>query len=419
MNVERDTNQIEQASLHATHDGVGSAHFDVFISHASEDKDSIARPLAVSLRELGFEVWYDEFSLQIGDSLRESIDHGLAQSRHAIVILSPDFFAKRWATSELNGLVNREMIEGTNVLLPIWHKVGRDDVAAVSPILVDRVAGDSAVGVQKLAEQIAAKLGSPLNLDASSKATILGQEPPFVIEPHPKGVLTHQLHSGSEILRMVANTHESLFDVDQAPREHRQLAGDFLQEVQDLPDILDQLGVGDRIAMETRLDEMLEELQSVGLFVWGASYDRGSDAPKGIPNWICTVFVIRDRSEMDPKRDRQDLLQALELQGAFLANLVLISRRRRVDQHAHERLPNLSEDQQKKVDRWFDEDEEAIGRVLQVQEAAQADPEGCDLTATGDALGSAASLVSALCKSIAPELEIEDAIKLLVVSSEG
>ena len=69
---------------------------DVFISHAWEDKDAIARPLAEELRRRGFDVWYDEFSLKMGDSLRGSIDYGLANSRFGLVILSKNFFAKHW-----------------------------------------------------------------------------------------------------------------------------------------------------------------------------------------------------------------------------------------------------------------------------------------------------------------------------------
>ena len=44
--------------------------YDVFISHASEDKEEVARPLAEALRKNGLSVWYDEFELKIGDSLR-------------------------------------------------------------------------------------------------------------------------------------------------------------------------------------------------------------------------------------------------------------------------------------------------------------------------------------------------------------
>ena len=68
--------------------------YDVFISHASEDKPGFVRLLADKLKERRIEVWYDEFSLQVGDSLRQSIDQGLAKSRYGIVILSHHFFQK-------------------------------------------------------------------------------------------------------------------------------------------------------------------------------------------------------------------------------------------------------------------------------------------------------------------------------------
>lgn len=71
-----------------------SKEFDFFISHASEDKDDIVRDLAEALKDNGFEVWYDEFELKIGDSLRKKIDNGLSKSRFGIVIISP-FFVKK------------------------------------------------------------------------------------------------------------------------------------------------------------------------------------------------------------------------------------------------------------------------------------------------------------------------------------
>ena len=75
--------------------------FDLFISHASEDKDSIARPLYHALIAHGFSVWFDEAELRLGDSLRSSIDDALAKCRYGIVILSPSFFKKNWTTLEL------------------------------------------------------------------------------------------------------------------------------------------------------------------------------------------------------------------------------------------------------------------------------------------------------------------------------
>jgi len=85
--------------------------YDAFISHASEDKDSIVRPLAKLLSNLGFNIWYDEFELRVGDSLRQSIDQGLVNSNYGIVILSKAFFSKNWPQYELNSLTARE-IEG-------------------------------------------------------------------------------------------------------------------------------------------------------------------------------------------------------------------------------------------------------------------------------------------------------------------
>ncbi len=84
-------------------------------------------------------VSYDEFSLTVGDSLRESIDHGLSRSRFGIVILSRHFFAKHWPQKELNGLATRE-VDGTKVILPVWHGVGVVEVRTHSPMFADRIA---------------------------------------------------------------------------------------------------------------------------------------------------------------------------------------------------------------------------------------------------------------------------------------
>ncbi|MFM4680343.1 toll/interleukin-1 receptor domain-containing protein [Aeromonas media] len=106
--------------------------YDAFISHASEDKDDFVRPLAGILKEYGFRIWYDEFELEIGDSLRESIDKGLVTSRYGIVVLSPKFLDKNWTKYELNSLVARE-IEGKKVILPIWHNVTKNKLCNIVP----------------------------------------------------------------------------------------------------------------------------------------------------------------------------------------------------------------------------------------------------------------------------------------------
>jgi len=128
--------------------------YDAFISHASEDKDSLVRPLAEALQKNGHSIWYDEFQLKVGDSLRRSVDKGLACSRFGIVVLSPDFFAKNWTQYELDGLVAKEMTGG-KVILPIWHKVSKDEVMGYSPSLADKFALNTATyTIEELAQEL-------------------------------------------------------------------------------------------------------------------------------------------------------------------------------------------------------------------------------------------------------------------------
>jgi hypothetical protein len=114
--------------------------WDVFVSHASEDKEDFVRPLAQALAQLGVKVWYDEFSLEVGDSLSRSIDDGLANSSYGVVVVSPAFLQKRWPERELRGLVAREVEAEQKVILPIWFGVTKQEVLAFSPPLADTIA---------------------------------------------------------------------------------------------------------------------------------------------------------------------------------------------------------------------------------------------------------------------------------------
>lgn len=129
--------------------------YDVFISHASEDKDSVVRPLAQALVEQGLKVWYDEFELKIGDSLRRKIDSGLSKSRFGIVVLSKAFIKKGWTNYELDGIISK-VNTGEQVILPIWHGITKQEVLDYSPSLADKVARNTAsYTVGEIAEEIA------------------------------------------------------------------------------------------------------------------------------------------------------------------------------------------------------------------------------------------------------------------------
>jgi hypothetical protein len=128
--------------------------YDVFISHASEDKDALVRSLADALVKGGLKVWYDEFELKIGDSLRRKIDKGLAHSRFGVVVLSQAFFKKGWTNYELDGLVTRA-VSGEQILLPIWHNISKNEVIKYSPSLADKVArSTSNYTIDEIAKEI-------------------------------------------------------------------------------------------------------------------------------------------------------------------------------------------------------------------------------------------------------------------------
>lgn len=157
--------RVDRPPASGTDDG---RTWDVFISHAGEDKGDIARPLYAALTGFGVEVWFDEAELRIGDSLRRKIDQGLARSSFGVVICSAAFFAKGWPQYELDGIVTRTNA-GEQTILPIWHKVTKDEVRAQSPSLADKVArSTSDATAAEIAEEIARRVRPDLFDDTSS-----------------------------------------------------------------------------------------------------------------------------------------------------------------------------------------------------------------------------------------------------------
>lgn len=134
---------------------IDDKEYDFFISYASEDKAEIAEPLAIALQERGAKVWYDKFTLSVGDSLRKSIDLGLSRSRYGIVILTHVYFKKFWTEKELNGLFAKLAGGENKVILPIWHNISKDAITRYSPMLADIVALKSAdFTIAELADEL-------------------------------------------------------------------------------------------------------------------------------------------------------------------------------------------------------------------------------------------------------------------------
>ena len=142
--------------------------YDVFVSHAWEDKEDFVDEFVSELRKQGLKVWYDTDKLKWGDSMREKIDKGLSKSRYGVVVLSPSYIAeqKYWTKAELNGLFQVESINGKTIL-PIWHNLTKKQVTEYSPIIADRKAMTTAL---MTSDEIAEELKELFNLNNAEDA---------------------------------------------------------------------------------------------------------------------------------------------------------------------------------------------------------------------------------------------------------
>lgn len=135
-------------------------NYDLFISHASEDKDALARPLAKMLLKLGYSVFLDELVIKLGDSITKSINQGLAKAKYCIIIISNTFLEKNWTKAELNSITNM-YISSDKKILPIWHGVTYEDIVSNVPLLVDLKAVDSKKSIDFLVNEITQSIGKP------------------------------------------------------------------------------------------------------------------------------------------------------------------------------------------------------------------------------------------------------------------
>lgn len=150
---------------------------DLFISHAWEDKRHFVRRLARRLQLRGVELWYDEFSLNVGDSLRGSIDRGLAESRYGAIVLSSHFFAKQWTNLELGAILNQSVGRGGGRVVPIWYKIKAEDVRSHAPLVVDMFALDSNFGIDYVVEKIIDKVRPDLAIAAIDRSEDVAKLP--------------------------------------------------------------------------------------------------------------------------------------------------------------------------------------------------------------------------------------------------
>ena len=152
--------------------------WDAFISHASEDKAGLVADLAKELSSRGLRIWYDDEVLQVGDSVRAAIDHGLAASEFGIVVISHAYMRKDWTKRELDGILALE--RGKKRLLPVWHGVSYEDVVSYSPTVAGRYAVRSSIGVQVVADALCRSMGHAVTGGTESSEAEAAPGPRFL-----------------------------------------------------------------------------------------------------------------------------------------------------------------------------------------------------------------------------------------------
>ena len=257
------------------------AEKDVFISYASEDRETVAKPLAQLLSSLGISVWFDQFDLKIGDSLRRKIDEGLKKSRYGIVVLSPAFFDKHYTKLELDGLAQRE-VDGEKVILPIWVGVDEKQIRSFSPTLADRIAGKWEEGIYV----ILAKLIEVIK--------------PGIIEAWQKRItVMPRLTTGREVIDVITGCHFS-YSFNDEPNNDTEidLVGGFLQELRDWCDIWDDIDIPGQMKATSRVSDMVDDLETSGWTVYGSKM-KGKRKLAGVESewkWYA-IAVIRGQPE--------------------------------------------------------------------------------------------------------------------------
>ncbi|MFJ8251222.1 toll/interleukin-1 receptor domain-containing protein [Streptomyces sp. NPDC094466] len=274
---------------------------DLFISHASEDKEALVRPLAEALTLLGLGVWYDEYSLSAGDSLSASLDKGLNESSYGAVILSPSFFAKPWPEYEFRSLVALEAGRSKRII-PVWFNVDREDVLKFSPHLADKVAIAAAgKNPTRIAIEIM-RVASPEKFSKLARAMAARRSMLSKVERVDIRELTQSPLRGpltQEQLRRLRLVHEATFDV--YPVSWEQMVANFQR---DHPEFRErEIRSWERIAgtySATRRQYALGDTEREQLFglLMRASLGMLEEVDRDVPAWV--VHALADFGEKLP-----------------------------------------------------------------------------------------------------------------------
>jgi hypothetical protein len=173
-------------------------HF--FISHASEDKESWAKPLQIELEELGCQVWIDDEQIEVGDNLIQQLNQGLRESKYIVAIISRSWLQKKWSKAEGNAAlyqtITRTINDSHGRILPIRHGITQEALASEVPLLGPVLTLSTETPVRRLAAALVRAVSRP-EQRAGARTTVDLRALSTTV-PEPEGV------EALEYLRKVA-----------------------------------------------------------------------------------------------------------------------------------------------------------------------------------------------------------------------
>jgi hypothetical protein len=182
--------------------------WDVFVSHATEDKDRVALPLAEKLKQAGLRPWLDRTDVDPGDNLRRKVNEGLSRSRFGVVILSDTFFEKKWTVDELDALMAMER-PGHEIVIPLLHCVSPASLAERYPLLANRACLDTSGGLEHVAAEIIRVVLKRGSQSPSESVPTLRRRLLDLLDTAPDGAHVRQfLQHHSQILEHATGAHQ-------------------------------------------------------------------------------------------------------------------------------------------------------------------------------------------------------------------
>ena len=128
---------------------------NIFISHASEDKETIVSPFAKELEKYGITYWLDMKEIVPGDHLLGKIfKEGISNSDYVVVFISKNFLAKGWTNAELQNALSKQFRTNKNIVIPFLVDITFAELLSKYPEFENIFCGDIRNGISTAAFQL-------------------------------------------------------------------------------------------------------------------------------------------------------------------------------------------------------------------------------------------------------------------------